>query len=182
MVTDDLDLTLVRQVAQGDSQALERLYERHGLPLLNYIIGQVGDRALAEELLQNVMLSVWKAAPGFRGESMVRTWLFAIARNHSINAHRKRKLVNVPLFEADGVSKTGPMEAMLRNTEKEAVRAALRQLSEEHRETLELIFYHGMSGPEAAEVLGVSVGTIKSRLHRAKALLKQVLTKEDSYE
>ncbi len=173
---DHMDLSLVQAMAKGDGQALEELYARHGQRLLNYLIGQVGgDVVLAEEILQNVMLAAWKAAAQFRGESKVRTWLVAIARNQAINARRKHKVLSVPLNEADGLHKTGPFEQILRASESAEVRQAIRQLPEDQRETLELIFYHGLSGPEAAEVMGVAPGTIKSRLHRAKEALKYIL-------
>jgi RNA polymerase sigma-70 factor (ECF subfamily) len=178
MRTDDPDYFLVQGMAQGNAQALEDLYQKHGLRLLNYLIGQVGDAALAEEILQNVMLAAWKAAPTFRGESKVRTWLMAIAHNQAINARRGRRFTSVPLNEEERDEKTGPFEAILRQAWQAEVRTALLQLPDEQRETLELVFYHGLSGAEAAEILGVSEGTIKSRLHRAKATLKQLLTKE----
>ena len=71
------DLMLIQAMAKGDTYALEELYSRYGLYLLNYISGRVSDRVSAEEILQNVMLAVWKAASKFRGESQVRTWLIA---------------------------------------------------------------------------------------------------------
>lgn len=173
---DYMDLSLVQAMAKGDVRALEELYSRHGQRLLNYLIGQVGgDVVLAEEILQNVMLAAWKAASNFRGDSKVRTWLIAIARNQAINARRKHRLTSVPLNEADGLHKTGPFEQLLRASERAEVREAIRQLPEDQQETLELIFYHGLTGPEAAELQGVALGTIKSRLHRAKETLKYIL-------
>jgi RNA polymerase sigma-70 factor (ECF subfamily) len=177
--TDDLDRALLQAIAHGETQALEKLYAQHGLSLLNYLMGMLRDAALAEEVLQNVMLSVWKAAGNFRGESKVRTWLIAIARNHAINSRRKRALHAVELHEEERDHKTGPMEAVIRDSERDQVRAAIRMLPEEQQETLELVFYHGLSGAEAAAVLGVSEGTIKSRLHRAKAHLKELLQERE---
>lgn len=176
MLPDYADLSLVQAMAKGDSRALEDLYAKHGTGLLNYLIGQVGgDVVLAEEILQNVMLAAWKAASTFRGDSKVRTWLIAIARNQAINARRKHRVKSVELSEADGLEKTGPFEQLLRSSERAAVREAIKQLPEDQRETLELVFYHGLSGPEAAEVMGVALGTVKSRLHRAKETLKYIL-------
>ncbi len=179
MYPDSADLSLVQAMASGDSRALEDLYSKHGSSLLNYLIGQVGgDVVLAEEILQNVMLAAWKAASTFRGESKVRTWLIAIARNQAINARRKHRVTSVALTEADNVEKTGPFEQLLRSNERAEVRKAIQQLPDDQRETLELVFYHGLSGPEAAEVMGVALGTVKSRLHRAKETLKGLLRYE----
>lgn len=172
------DMTLIQAIARGENTALDELYARHGLPLLNYLIGQLSDPALAEEVLQNVMLSVWKAAGGFRGESKVRTWLIAIARNHAINARRGKHIITSPLYESDAVSSTEPIESLIRQDKAAQVRHALLRLPPDQRETLELVFYHNLSGAEVAQVLNISEGTVKSRLHRAKAALKEILSEE----
>ncbi|MEL7672904.1 MAG: sigma-70 family RNA polymerase sigma factor, partial [Chloroflexota bacterium] len=79
------------------------------------------------------------------------------------------------LDEQTASGDTGPIETLVRRSEQSEVRAALRALPDDQRETLELIFYHGLTGPQAAEVLGVAPGTVKSRLHRAKTALERVL-------
>jgi RNA polymerase sigma-70 factor (ECF subfamily) len=167
---DEIDQGLVRSVAQGDAHALEELYQRHGRLILSYLIGQVGSEPLAEELLQDVMLIVWQRASTFRGDSKGHTWMLAIARRRAISARQKMPheaalMDNLP---ADSVE---PLESLEQQTEQARVRAALCRLPTDQREVLELIFYHDLSGPEAAAVLGVAVGTVKSRLHRARTLL-----------
>lgn len=179
---DDPDRELIQAVAAGDVRALDELYARHGTQILAYLIGQLGDRQLAEEVLQDVMLAAWKGARNFRGESRVRTWLLAIARHRAINARRRRVLPSAPLHEQTGATQSGPLEIVERNDERAAVQFALRRLPDDQRETLELVFYHGLTGPEAAEVLGVAVGTIKSRLHRAKSALRKLLRGEGEEE
>ncbi|NLE52315.1 MAG: sigma-70 family RNA polymerase sigma factor [Chloroflexi bacterium] len=172
---DEPDLRLIERIGRGDPAALEALYARHGRALLAYLIGQVSDPHLAEEVLQDVMLAVWRGAARFRGESAVRTWLLAIARRRAITARQRRPPVERPLDDRAATDDTGPLELVERQTERSAVRAALRDLPDDQRETLELVFFHGLSGPEAAEVLGVAPGTVKSRLHRAKNVLERVL-------
>ena len=98
--------------------------------------------------------------------------------NQAINARRKRGVASVPLFEADGVQKTEPVEVLIRQDRQEEVRQAMFQLPDDQRETLELVFYHSLTGAEVAQVLGVSEGTVKSRLHRAKAALRHILAQE----
>jgi RNA polymerase sigma-70 factor (ECF subfamily) len=170
------DNRLVQAVAHGDMSALETLYTRYGLRLLAYLVGQVGgDRLLAEELLQDVMLAVWKGAPQFRGESQVYTWMLAIARNRAISARQRPGPEYEPLDETIATDGASPFEVVLRRATQTEVQAALAQLPHDQRETLELIFYHGLSGPEAAAVMQVAPGTVKSRLHRAKAMLHGVL-------
>jgi RNA polymerase sigma-70 factor (ECF subfamily) len=168
-------------MARGDSLALEELYRRRGPRLLAYLVGRLNDAGLAEEVLQDVMLSAWQNAGRFRGECRVFTWLFAIARNRAINAfHRQQSASSPPLSiedrnldwigeESPEIEKVGAYEA---------VHAALQALPEEQNETLELVFFHGLSLNETAYVLRISTGTVKSRLHRAKAHIRAIMESE----
>jgi RNA polymerase sigma-70 factor (ECF subfamily) len=174
----------VQAIGRGDPQALETLYRRHGAALLSYIIGQVGDHTLAEEVLQDVMLAVWHGAANFRGESKVTTWLIAITRKRAISARQKTPSIEAELGDQVAARDPGPLETLERQTQQAAIQAALRDLPDDQRETLELIFFHGLSGPEAADVLGIAPGTVKSRLHRAKTTLRRILqlhTTEEDY-
>ncbi len=173
---DDPDRELIQAVAAGDMRALDALYTRHGAHILAYLSGQLNDRQLAEEVLQDVMLAAWKGARNFRGESRVRTWLLAIARHRAINARRRRVLPSTELNEQTSTPNgSTPSDIAERNADRAAVQNALRRLPDEQRETLELVFYHGLTGPEVADLLGIAVGTVKSRLHRAKAALRDLL-------
>jgi RNA polymerase sigma-70 factor, ECF subfamily len=176
------DNELIHGMAQGNAHALDALYARHGPSLLGYLTGQLGDnRQLAEEVLQDVMLAAWKSAPRFRGDAKVRTWLIAIARNQAINYRRKRKLQWVELHETYDSDSTGPLERMERASRAERLHEAIQQLPAQQRETLELVFFHQLSGLEAAEIMGVSEGTVKSRLHRAKDTLRGLLSEEELF-
>jgi RNA polymerase sigma-70 factor (ECF subfamily) len=178
----DPDRALLKTVAEGDPRALETLYARHGLRLLHYLAGQLNDPALAEEVLQDVMLAIWQQARRFRGDSRVTTWMLAIARHHAISARRRQKTPLDPLHDHAASSAPPPLDTLIQRDDCEAVREALHHLPDDQRETLELIFYHGLSGPEAARMMGVAQGTIKSRLHRAKASLQKLLSIEEIYD
>lgn len=171
----DPDLPLIQRIAGGDARALTELYTRHGANVLNYLMSYLNDRQLAEEVLQDVMLAVWNHAAKFRGESKVRTWLLTIARSRAINAGRRYSPHLTELDENFHTGDTSPLERAEAKTQQQALREAIRALPKFHQEILILVFYQGLSGQEAAEVLGVSVGTVKSRLHRAKDMLKRVL-------
>jgi len=173
------DQDLLRAVAGGDQEALRRLYARHGSYILSYLIGQLENRSQAEEVLQDVMLAVWNGAARFRGHSKVRTWMLTIARNQAISARRKRRLPIIELDETLPASGNTAFQALEQRTEMADVVSALQQLPADQRETLELVFYHGLSGPEAASVLGVAHGTVKSRLHRARIALRRLMHPED---
>ncbi len=173
--TTDPDYALVQAMAVGDLSALDELYTRLGANILNYLTSILHDRALAEEVLQDVMLAAWEHAASFRGESKVRTWLLTVARHRAINAQRRSQPAFVPLDESTFTADTTPLDLFERRSRQETLQAAIQQLPPFHQEILVLIFYHQLSGAEVAEVLGVSVGTVKSRLHRAKEMLRRVL-------
>lgn len=171
----DPDYALVQQMAGGDLAALDELYTRHGANVLNYLTSILHDRAQAEEVLQDVMLAAWEHAATFRGESKVRTWLLTIARHRAINAQRRVLPNFVPLEESASSADTTPLEKVERKTRQQRLQAAIQELPPFHQEILVLVFYHQLSGQEVADVLGVSLGTVKSRLHRAKEMLRRVL-------
>ena len=180
---EDPDIQLVKRMARGDTQSLNELYARYGSAILGFLTSRLSNRQLAEELLQDVMLAAWKSAGSFRGDSKVKTWLFVIARNRAINSQRKRSPEIVQLNESFGYQSedTGPMEKMIKQANREVVRSAIDQLPQGQKEVLILVFYNQLSGPETAEVLGISEGTVKSRLHRAKHQLKQLLGQEGGF-
>ena len=173
----DDEFVLVRAVAAGDVDAFEELYRRHARSLFGYIFARLGDRQLAEEALQDVALALWQGAGRFRGECSVRTWLFAVARRRSLTLRRRlpreRSMVDEELLPPSDAP--GPLESTLTSVSRMAVRQALEQLPILQRETVELVYLHGMSGPEAAIVMNVPLGTVKSRLHRALKALAPLL-------
>ncbi|MEP7291616.1 MAG: sigma-70 family RNA polymerase sigma factor [Chloroflexota bacterium] len=171
----DPDFALVEAMAGGEVAALNELYIRHGANILNYLTSLLRDREQAEEVLQDVMFAAWEHASGFRGESKVRTWLLTIARHRAINTQRRAMPVLTELDESASTADTTPLEKVERKHQQQALQAAILQLPPFHQEILVLIFYHQLSGPEVAEVLGITVGTVKSRLHRAKEMLRRVL-------
>lgn len=178
---DNSDLDLLRGVAGGDEGALRAMYVRHGPRILSYLIGRLGDRHVAEEVLQDVMMAVWNGAASFRGESKVQTWLLAIARHLAINSQRGSRLECAIFDEAIPADNPEPFEALVLRSDLAEVCSALKRLPADQRETLELLFYHGLTGPEAAALMRVARGTVKSRLHRARAALRRLLrSKEDA--
>jgi RNA polymerase sigma-70 factor (ECF subfamily) len=183
------DSSLIRAVAEGDRQALAALYERHGQAVFGFILRRLdGDRALAEEVLQDLMLAVWRGAGRFRGDSQLRTWLLAIAHRSALNARRRRRPQTLsldPSRDQHGVlddrtqaDARGDAERNLAGAE---LRRALERLPIELRDALDLTLYQGLSCAEAADVLGVAAGTIKSRLFRARARLQEILAEENDH-
>jgi RNA polymerase sigma factor (sigma-70 family) len=180
---DQSDLALIQAMAAGHAPALDELYARHGSAIFSFLMARTGDRPLAEEVVQDVMLAAWQGASGFRGESKVLTWLLTIARNRVINAQRRRDLPLVPYNDAldSPTDDTGPLEKVVKQAEQRAVRELLDKLPAHQREVLILVFYHQLSEVEVAEVLDIAVGTVKSRLFRGKEALRRGLQSEASF-
>ena len=173
----DEDAQTLKRIAAGDRQALTALYMRHRLPLFRFLLQLTPDHGLAEELLQDTLVAVWKSARTFEGRSSARTWLFGIARRQAHNTLRLRglPLADVAELEMLAAADPQPEEAALAAAERAELACALRDLSPIFREVLVLIFLQELSYAETAQVLDVPVGTVKSRLHHAKIALRDLL-------
>jgi RNA polymerase sigma-70 factor (ECF subfamily) len=173
----DMDTRLLGAIAQGDVHALSKLYQRHALTLLNFLLLEIGERHLAEEVLQDIMFAVWNQAGQFRGDSQVKTWLFAIARRQALKA-RQRRLT--PIYEPlEREIEIPDTKSTTENfSEQEALVQAIDKLPADQQEALELVFYGGLSGQEAADRIGIPLNTLKSRLQRAKANLRRLMGEE----
>jgi RNA polymerase sigma factor (sigma-70 family) len=169
------DLELLERMADRDAAALELLYARHGARLLSFLSGQVSDRRLAEEVLQDVMMAAWKRAGSFRGDCRVLTWLLIIARRRALNARRPRRLQSIPTDPQDLARSPIDQDAGAGALQKYELDRALAELPQQFREPLELVFFQGLTVDETAAVLGVPSGTVKSRMHRGRARLRDLM-------
>jgi RNA polymerase sigma-70 factor (ECF subfamily) len=174
--------TLLARVAAGDEEALRQFYDAFRPRLRAYLWRQLdGDLTAVEEALQDVFVAVWRTAASYRGEARVATWLFQIAHYRALRVRHGRRGVDPDislesLDEADGVASA--LGSYISHTHEEQVldRLALTQalgaLSPKHREALYLVSRQGFSLEEAAAILDVPVGTVKSRMsYASKALL-----------
>jgi len=174
------DAGLLREIGRGDEDAMAAFYREHGRVVLAQVLLVTGERVLAEEIVQDTMLAVWRGAGSFRGESSVRSWVIAIARRQTRDRLRARRLRVVDdAFLADQPgSGPGPEMTALDRAELAEVRVAIRDLAPAHREVLGLAFGAGLSLPEVADVLEIPVGTVKSRLTAARAALGRILNEK----
>jgi RNA polymerase sigma-70 factor (ECF subfamily) len=178
---------LLRRAARGDEEAFVLLYRRHQGPVYRYAMRMTGSMAAAEEITQEVFLALAQKPgryDGARGE--LGAFLFGIARNLT-RKHLDRERAAIPIqdgrsngssqepqdplaeVEADGAS--DPAQLLAQRQTVERVRAAIRSLPEEYREVIALCELEEKSYEEAAKLLACAVGTVRSRLHRARALL-----------
>jgi RNA polymerase sigma-70 factor (ECF subfamily) len=171
------DAEMVQRVARGDRQALAELYTRYQRPLFHYLLQLTPDYGLAEEMLQDTLVAVWKSAHSFEGRSSVLTWLIGIARRQAHNTLRRHRLPVVDESELLELPANDPEpeEFTLASIERDELVAAFRQLAPVHREILTLTFVQELSYQETAQALSVPLGTVKSRLSNAKKALRVLL-------
>ncbi len=174
------DEELLRRVAGWqDPGALEQLYLRHRTGLLALSHRMVGDWQTAEEVVQDALVTVWGNASRFEGRSTARMWLYGVVRHHALNRRRQRRL---PLTDDDTTlaevpsGEHGPEALSLASVARAELAAVVERLSGPHREIITLAFVADLSQQEIAEILGVPVGTVKSRLHRARRELAHLIT------
>ncbi|HLL78063.1 MAG TPA: sigma-70 family RNA polymerase sigma factor [Ktedonobacteraceae bacterium] len=168
---------VIHRIARGDRESLADLYARYQRMLFTYLLQLTPDYGLAEEILQDTLVAVWKSASRFEGRSSVQTWLIGIARRQAHNTLRQRKLPLADETElAELVSNEPEPEAStLATLACDELTDAFRQLTPLHREVLALIFVQEFSYQETASILDVPVGTVKSRLSNARRALRALL-------
>ena len=177
---DTADLEILRRVAQGDRQALTDLYRRHGQDLFQYLQHLTGDRDLAEELLQDTLVAAWKNAATYRAEGSARAWLFGIARRRTYKRLRQPEPPRADLAELENLPAPDlePETALLAGITRDEIAGALLRLLPIHREVLLLTFVNELSYAETAGILGVPIGTVKSRLSNARRSMRTLLAAE----
>src|SRR5438552_4149666 len=167
------DEVLIRRIAGGDQLAMQTLFARHRVALYRWLLRLVGDEALAEDLLSDVFLDVWRQAAKFEARSSVSTWLLAIARYKALSARRRRIDAEldeeVPVIIADPAD--NPELVLQKKNQTELVRHSLARLSPEHGEVIDLVYYHGKSVKEVAEIIGIAEATVKTRMFYARKKL-----------
>lgn len=171
------DEMLLESIAAGQKAAMHVLYARHHVRVYRFIMRIVGDATLAEDLVSQVFLDVWRTAGQFEGRSQVSTWLLAIGRFKALTALRNRKYEDVDQDEVlaipDGAE--SPEAQMDRSQTCESLRKAIAQLSPAHREIIDLIYYHEKSVEEVGQIVGIPQATVKTRMFYARKHLAQLL-------
>ena len=183
------DEALATQVAQGDSAALETLYDRHAATVLGILVRVIGDRAVAEDILQETFWRVWKGASTFEsGRGSFTGWLFRIARNLAVDAHRRTNVRPQALTEADGAEwiadqmpdpDTDIPEQAQADFRNRQVRTALASLPRVQRVVIELAYFYGMTRQEIAEATGEALGTVHTRARLGLQKLREELDREE---
>lgn len=174
--SDDKDL--LKRVASGDQTAVRVLFARHHLRIFRFIARMTGNEATAEELTNEVFLEIWRHAGRFEGRSTASTWMFSIARNRTISFLRKRSEAQLDDEMAGGIEDDAdtPETVASKNDKGVQIRDCMEQLSPDHREIIDLVYYHEKSVSEVAEIIGIPEGTVKTRMFHARKNLGTLLS------
>jgi RNA polymerase sigma-70 factor (ECF subfamily) len=170
------DEALIERIADRDQLAMRTLVARYRVALYRWLLRLVSDTATAEDLLSEVFLDVWRHAAVFEGRSSVSTWLLAIARNKAISARRRRPDVelNDELTSTLADPADDPELMLEKKDREEVLRRSVAQLSQGHAEIIDLVYYHGKSVNEVAEVMGLNAATVKTRMFYARKKLAEL--------
>jgi RNA polymerase sigma-70 factor (ECF subfamily) len=188
-LTDRDERRLVRRLKARDERAFRELVETHQHRVFNLVLRMLGNREEAEDVSQEVFVTVFKAIGTFREESRLSTWLYRISANHAKNrikylarrrTARQDALDEVPegdLHRHAGEPVPGP-DHLAQGREMEALlQRGLQALDEEHRLIIVLRDVEDLSYEEIVEITGMPLGTVKSRLHRARSALRQAVAR-----
>jgi RNA polymerase sigma-70 factor, ECF subfamily len=171
---DDWEIAVVNLVLAGDIQAFARIVERWQGPLVNMAWRYCRDRGRAEEMAQEAFIRAWRGLRQWRREGSFSTWLFSVAANVYRSELRRIPSVHLSLDQAKEPSQPFTRDAEMDDAARdEAVRRAVLVLPEKYREPLILFYFHEMDLAAAAATMGLPEGTMKARLSRGRALLRQ---------
>ncbi len=177
------DEDLIRKIKKGDMESFNELVRRYETKIYSVAYRFMGNHADAGDLAQETFIRMYQALPGFRGESSFSTWLYRIAANACRDELRKRQrrrsismdelIENSPASVPVAAGNDSPEEVLQRNETQRHVQECLNRLSDDHRLVLVMREIQGLSYEEIAEVLNCSLGTVKSRISRARNALKE---------
>jgi RNA polymerase sigma-70 factor (ECF subfamily) len=175
---DGSDEALIRAIAGGGREAMQTLYRRHHLRIYRFILRLTNDASLAEDIVSEVFISAWRQAGGFKSKSRVSTWLLAIARNKALSALSRRRDEQLGDDAANLIADPADdAETMIVVRDRSAIiRKCLSQLSRDHREVIDLVYYHEKTVEEVAEIMHVPANTVKTRMFYARKHMEKLLT------
>ena len=173
-VSDEL---LLESIADGNRTSMHILYARHNVRVYRFILRIVRDATVAEDLVSQVFLDVWRTATQFEGRSQVSTWLLSIARFKALTSLRQRRFEDIDQEDVREIPDEAdtPEASLARTTTSEILRACVAKLSPAHREIINLVYYHEKSVEEVGEIIGIPQSTVKTRMFYARKQLADLL-------
>jgi len=177
---DSPDEGLIHSIAAGDKRAMHVLFARHNVRTYRFVLRLVRDEAIAEDLVSEVFLDVWRKAADFEGRSQVSTWILAIARHKALTMQGRRPTQQLDDRVAETLEDPAddPELALQKRQRASLMLSCLKRLSAAHREIIDLVYYHEKSIDQVAEIIGVPRSTVKTRMfyarNRMEALLAEI--------
>src|SRR5262245_3349912 len=177
LVAKTPDDALVNSIAVGDRRAMVLLFLRHNVRIHRFVMRLTGKSSIAEDIVSDVFLDIWRGAAEFSGKSNVSTWLLGIARNKAMSTLRRRTESVLDYDAAVAlVDDTDDPEVVADRASRGAVvRRCLTRLPPALREVVDLIYYHEKTVAEVAQIVGIPAGTVKTRMYHARSRLQVLL-------
>ena len=171
------DEVLIGRIANVYRLAMQVLFARHHVRVFRFVVRLVRNETTAEDLISEVFLDVWRQAGRFEGRSAVTTWLLSIARFKALSALRRRPDEELDEETAGAIEDPSddPEVALEKKDKSAIIRKCLTGLSAEHREIIDLVYYHEKSVEEVAEIVGIPENTVKTRMFYARKKLAELL-------
>jgi RNA polymerase sigma-70 factor (ECF subfamily) len=178
--TAEIELTLIQQAGNGDSNAFGELVRRHYAPIVNVVYRMCGDANLAEDMAQETFLRAWSNLASFRPKASLRHWLYRIAVNATLDVLRRKteEPVEDEFIQMVSDQSPGPEATVIEKEQAADLQKKLKSLPEASRTVLVLREYGGLSYQEIATTLELPVGTVMSRLNYARTRLREMLKEQ----
>lgn len=172
----DEDVALLRAVGGGDRRALAELYTVHAPWLVLRLSRRCNDEGLVDEVVQDTFLAVWRGAQRWDGRGQVAAWIWGIAIRRLVDGLRRKPAAMAVLLDGHVGTEVSAEERVLVGVEYGDLAGALRRLSPELRAVVQATVLDGLTSREAGRLLGIPAGTVKTRMMRARAALREELT------
>jgi RNA polymerase sigma-70 factor (ECF subfamily) len=168
---------LIERIAGGDQLAMRAFFVRHRTRLYRFLVRIVRNQTLAEDVLSEVFLQIWRQAAQYEGRATVSTWLMAIGRFKALSALRRRRDVELDDEMASTIADPADDPEIVLRTKNsgETLRRCVDALSLPHREIIDLVYYHEKTVKEVAEIVGIPEATVKTRMFYARRQLADLI-------
>ena len=167
---------LMARISRADELAFRTLYARHNLRIHRFLARMLRNAAAAEDVLSEVFLDAWRQASRYEGRSSVNTWLCGIARNKALEYLRKYPPAAEHSEMPELADSSDTPEVVAQKSDKKALlRQCVEKLGPEHRDVVELVYYHEKSIEDVAEILQIPMNTVKTRMFYARKKLSEFL-------
>jgi RNA polymerase sigma-70 factor (ECF subfamily) len=171
------DHALIERIAASDRLAMRALFVRHQVRVYRFVLRLVGNRQVVGDLVSEVFLDIWLHAAKFQARAQVSTWILAIARFKALSSLRRRDTDELDEVSAAAIEDPGddPEITIQKKERSDILRKCLSRLSPDHREIIDLVYYHEMAIGEIAEIVGIPENTVKTRMFHARKRLSELL-------